>query len=102
MNISAPSPPDCPKYRNRNKYNAPNITITWDKPKGEVQGYGVQFENGIAFNETNPNASFYFVDPGRNYTIKLKTYAHNKTSDEGTCVIRTESEGIFFNSELVH
>ncbi|CAG2193862.1 PTPRQ [Mytilus edulis] len=83
-----PSPPDCPST---NGYKAPNITITWNQIAGADE-YSVQFESRTSFNVTHANASINFVDPGRNYIIKLITYAHNRTSKIGTCVIRTESE----------
>ncbi|CAC5377933.1 PTPRQ [Mytilus coruscus] len=88
--VTIPNPPDCPLYRN--DYNAPNITITWNKPDGEVEGYTVQFDSGTPFNMTSAKAEIGNLDPGKNYTLTLKTYANNRISVNGTCVIRTESE----------
>lgn len=95
MNISVPKPPGCPP--NRNDYNAPNITITWNQTTG-ADGYGVKFESRTFFKVKTAMAEIDNLVPGRNYNLILKTYMHNKTSDEGSCVIRTESEGMFLIS----
>ncbi|XP_063403661.1 receptor-type tyrosine-protein phosphatase H-like [Mytilus trossulus] len=86
---TTPNPPDCPQYRN--SYNAPNINITWNQTAG-ADRYGVKFENRTSLYVKTAMAEIDNLVPGRNYTLTLKTYMHNKTSDEGTCVIRTESE----------
>ncbi|XP_052103012.1 tyrosine-protein phosphatase 10D-like isoform X2 [Mytilus californianus] len=88
--VTIPNPPDCPSYRN--DYNASHITITWIKPDGGVEGYTVQFDSGTSFNVTSEMAEIGNLDPGKNYTLTLKTYANDRTSVEKLCVIRTESE----------
>lgn len=100
MNISVPKPPGCPP--NTNDYNAPNISITWTKPSGEIQGYLVQFDVQSSFNVTSEMAEIQNLVPGRNYTLTLNTYAYNMTSDSRTCYIRTESEGIVFLISMLH